>query len=125
MYTEIAGYVRVNDAHKLVNATLTAELERCKIEMQALERNKFKRLPHVPCPTHTSDSSVSVKSFPVLHRFDLAWVYMNTTSWLLAQNIRSSNAIALDSPYLLVLIIETSQSKHQGKSKSDSYYLSD
>nr|GEU95471.1 hypothetical protein [Tanacetum cinerariifolium] len=42
MHTEIAGYVRVNDEHKLVNATLTAELERCKIEMQALERNKVK-----------------------------------------------------------------------------------
>nr|GFB78059.1 hypothetical protein [Tanacetum cinerariifolium] len=32
----------VNDEHKLVNAILTAELERCKIEMQALERNKVK-----------------------------------------------------------------------------------
>nr|GEZ23209.1 hypothetical protein [Tanacetum cinerariifolium] len=42
MHTEIASYVRVNDEHKLVNATLTAELERCKIEMQALERNKVK-----------------------------------------------------------------------------------
>nr|GFB47349.1 hypothetical protein [Tanacetum cinerariifolium] len=42
MHTEIAGYVRVNDEHKLVNATLTAELERCKIEMQALKRNKVK-----------------------------------------------------------------------------------
>nr|GEX76065.1 hypothetical protein [Tanacetum cinerariifolium] len=28
MHTEIAGYVKVNDEHKLVNATLTAELER-------------------------------------------------------------------------------------------------
>nr|GEU61029.1 hypothetical protein [Tanacetum cinerariifolium] len=27
MHTEIAGYVKVNDEHKLVNATLTAELE--------------------------------------------------------------------------------------------------
>nr|GFA43130.1 hypothetical protein [Tanacetum cinerariifolium] len=42
MHTEIAGYVRVNDEHKLVNATLTAELKRCKIEMQALECNKVK-----------------------------------------------------------------------------------
>nr|GEZ77047.1 hypothetical protein [Tanacetum cinerariifolium] len=41
LHTEIAGYVKVNDEHKLVNATLTAELERCKIEMQAFERNKF------------------------------------------------------------------------------------
>nr|GEX48574.1 hypothetical protein [Tanacetum cinerariifolium] len=40
MHTEIASYVRVNDEHKLFNATLTAELERCKIEMQALEHNK-------------------------------------------------------------------------------------
>nr|GEV05115.1 hypothetical protein [Tanacetum cinerariifolium] len=42
MHTEIAGYVRVNDEHKLVNASLTAKLERCKIKMQALERNKVK-----------------------------------------------------------------------------------
>nr|GFA38676.1 hypothetical protein [Tanacetum cinerariifolium] len=42
MHTEIAGYIRVNDEHKLVNATLTAELERCKIKMQALECNKVK-----------------------------------------------------------------------------------
>nr|GFA56481.1 hypothetical protein [Tanacetum cinerariifolium] len=42
MHTKIADYVRVNDEHKLVNATLTAELERCKIEMQALESNKVK-----------------------------------------------------------------------------------
>nr|GFD63069.1 hypothetical protein [Tanacetum cinerariifolium] len=28
MHTKIAGYVRVNDEHKLVNATLTAELGR-------------------------------------------------------------------------------------------------
>nr|GEW37993.1 ribonuclease H-like domain-containing protein [Tanacetum cinerariifolium] len=42
-----------------------------------------------------------------------------------AQSIISSNAIALDSPYLLVLITETSQSRQHGKSESDSYYLSD
>nr|GFA83795.1 hypothetical protein [Tanacetum cinerariifolium] len=42
MRTKIAGYVRVSDKHKLVNATLTAELERCKIEMHALKRNKVK-----------------------------------------------------------------------------------
>nr|GEU69485.1 putative reverse transcriptase domain-containing protein [Tanacetum cinerariifolium] len=42
MHTEIASYVRVNDEHKLVNATLTAELEWCKIDMQALEHNKVK-----------------------------------------------------------------------------------
>nr|GEW03516.1 G-box-binding factor 4 [Tanacetum cinerariifolium] len=42
-----------------------------------------------------------------------------------AQSIRSFNAIALDSPYLLVLITGTSQSRQHGKSESDSYYLSD
>nr|GEW26871.1 retrovirus-related Pol polyprotein from transposon TNT 1-94 [Tanacetum cinerariifolium] len=42
MHTKIAGYVRVNDEHKLDNATLTAELEWCKIDMQALKRNKVK-----------------------------------------------------------------------------------
>nr|GEX11343.1 hypothetical protein [Tanacetum cinerariifolium] len=42
MHTEIASYVKVNDEHKLVNATLTVELQLCKIEMQALEHNKVK-----------------------------------------------------------------------------------
>nr|GEX62741.1 RNA-directed DNA polymerase, eukaryota [Tanacetum cinerariifolium] len=42
-----------------------------------------------------------------------------------AQSIRSSNAIALDSPYLLVLVTEASQSRQHGKSELDSYYLSD
>ncbi|GKB15416.1 RNA-directed DNA polymerase, eukaryota [Tanacetum coccineum] len=40
-----------------------------------------------------------------------------------AQSIRSSNVIPLDSPYLLVLITGTSQSRQHGKSESDSYYL--
>nr|GEU32672.1 retrovirus-related Pol polyprotein [Tanacetum cinerariifolium] len=42
-----------------------------------------------------------------------------------AQSISSSNAIALDSPDLLVLITGMSQSRQHGKSESDSYYLSD
>nr|GEW24332.1 hypothetical protein [Tanacetum cinerariifolium] len=42
-----------------------------------------------------------------------------------AQSIRSSNAVALDSPYLLVLIIGASQSRQHDKSESDSYYLFD
>ncbi|GJX76502.1 retrovirus-related pol polyprotein from transposon TNT 1-94 [Tanacetum coccineum] len=42
-----------------------------------------------------------------------------------AQSVRSSNADALDSPYLLVLNTGTSQSRQHGKSESDSYYLSD
>nr|GEY95782.1 hypothetical protein [Tanacetum cinerariifolium] len=42
-----------------------------------------------------------------------------------AQSVRSSNAIALDSPYWLVLVTGTSQSRLHGKSESDSYYLPD
>ncbi|GJS06228.1 hypothetical protein Tco_0363024 [Tanacetum coccineum] len=42
-----------------------------------------------------------------------------------ARSIGSSNADALDSPYLLVLIVGTSQSRQHDKSGSDSYYLSD
>ncbi|GKF01219.1 hypothetical protein Tco_0028142, partial [Tanacetum coccineum] len=42
-----------------------------------------------------------------------------------ALSVRSSNAYALDSLYLLVLFTETSQSRQYGKSESDSYYLSD
>ncbi|GJR22830.1 hypothetical protein Tco_0576686 [Tanacetum coccineum] len=42
-----------------------------------------------------------------------------------AQSVRSSNAYTLDSPYLLVLVIGTSQSRQHDKSESDSHYLSD
>ncbi|GJU76631.1 hypothetical protein Tco_1273701 [Tanacetum coccineum] len=42
-----------------------------------------------------------------------------------AQNVRSSNAYALDSPYLLVLNIGTSQSRQHDMSESVSYYLTD
>nr|GEU67002.1 uncharacterized mitochondrial protein AtMg00810-like [Tanacetum cinerariifolium] len=41
------------------------------------------------------------------------------------QSVRSSNVEELDSPYLLVLFIGTSQSRQHSKSESDSYYLSD
>ncbi|GJX65424.1 hypothetical protein Tco_0299767 [Tanacetum coccineum] len=41
------------------------------------------------------------------------------------QSVRSSNAYALDSPYLLVLNTRTSQSRQHDMSESDSYYLSD
>nr|GEU69512.1 hypothetical protein [Tanacetum cinerariifolium] len=46
-------------------------------------------------------------------------------TWFPAQSIRSSNATALDLPYLLVLINEMYQSRQHDKSESDSYYLSD
>ncbi|GJY77146.1 DMR6-like oxygenase 2-like protein [Tanacetum coccineum] len=42
-----------------------------------------------------------------------------------SQNVGSSNADALESPYLLVLINGTSQSRQHDKSESNSYYLSD
>ncbi|GJX69911.1 NADH dehydrogenase subunit 1 [Tanacetum coccineum] len=42
-----------------------------------------------------------------------------------AQSVRSSNAYALDSLYLLVLNTKTSQSRQHDMSESDSYYLSD
>ncbi|GJV60518.1 hypothetical protein Tco_1466618 [Tanacetum coccineum] len=40
-----------------------------------------------------------------------------------AQSVRSSNAIALDLPYLLVLITGASQSRQHSKSESVSYFL--
>nr|GEX24855.1 hypothetical protein [Tanacetum cinerariifolium] len=42
-----------------------------------------------------------------------------------AQSIGSSNTDVLELPCLLLLIIETSQSRQHDKSESDSYYLSD
>nr|GEU33613.1 JmjC domain-containing protein [Tanacetum cinerariifolium] len=42
-----------------------------------------------------------------------------------AQSVRSSNAYALDSLYLIVLNTKTSQSRQHDMSESDSYYLSD
>nr|GFA37454.1 hypothetical protein [Tanacetum cinerariifolium] len=63
LHTEIAGYVRVNDEHKLVNATLTAELERCKIEMQAFERNKVYWLPAAKIASQSSTPAKPVAPF--------------------------------------------------------------
>ncbi|GKF08331.1 hypothetical protein Tco_0042555, partial [Tanacetum coccineum] len=42
-----------------------------------------------------------------------------------ARSVRSSNAIALDSPYLLVLITGTSQSRHHESHKSPTAELFD
>ncbi|GJT99413.1 hypothetical protein Tco_1109752 [Tanacetum coccineum] len=42
-----------------------------------------------------------------------------------AQSVRSSNAITLDSPYLLVLITRTSQSRQHESSKSPTVELLD
>nr|GEX10583.1 reverse transcriptase domain-containing protein [Tanacetum cinerariifolium] len=55
----------------------------------------------------------------------LEFGYINLQFRFPAQSVRSSNAIALDSPYLLVLITGTSQSRQHGKSEANSYYLSD
>ncbi|GJV20902.1 hypothetical protein Tco_1369922 [Tanacetum coccineum] len=62
--------------------------------------------------------------------FEHEHVVMNPThlervTGFLAQSVRSSNADALDSLYLLVLNTGTSQSRQHGKIESDSYYLSD
>nr|GEZ33199.1 hypothetical protein [Tanacetum cinerariifolium] len=59
--------------------------------------------------------------FVIHHEFG----YINLQFWFSAQSVRSSNTVELDSPYLLVLITGTSQSRQHGKSESDSYYLSD
>ncbi|GKB62215.1 hypothetical protein Tco_0918401 [Tanacetum coccineum] len=61
------------------------------------------------------------KSFPCM------WVQFERTSLtgFPAQSVRSSNAYALDSLYLLVLNTRMSQSRQHDMSESDSYYLSD
>ncbi|GKF81040.1 hypothetical protein Tco_0239642 [Tanacetum coccineum] len=40
--TQVEGHRKVNQKHALVNATLTAELDRCKLELARLEHNKVK-----------------------------------------------------------------------------------
>nr|GEY62539.1 integrase, catalytic region, zinc finger, CCHC-type, peptidase aspartic, catalytic [Tanacetum cinerariifolium] len=55
----------------------------------------------------------------------LEFGYINLWFRFPAQSVRSSDAIALDSPYLFVLITGTSQSRQHDKSESDSYYLSE
>ncbi|GKA14585.1 hypothetical protein Tco_0694231 [Tanacetum coccineum] len=49
----------------------------------------------------------------------------NLLDKFLAQSVGSSNAGALDSPYLLVLITETSQSRQHGSRKSPTAVLFD
>ncbi|GKF81819.1 hypothetical protein Tco_0240421, partial [Tanacetum coccineum] len=46
-------------------------------------------------------------------------------TWFPAQSVRSSNAYALDSPYLLVLNTGTSQSRQHDMNELVSYYLTD
>ncbi|GJY50377.1 hypothetical protein Tco_0441224 [Tanacetum coccineum] len=57
----------------------------------------------------------------------LSFVQFRRTSltWFPAQSVRSSNAYALDSLYLLVLNTGTSQSRQHDMSESYSYYLYD
>ncbi|GJR53568.1 hypothetical protein Tco_1404089 [Tanacetum coccineum] len=55
-------------------------------------------------------------------RFNLRRISL---TWFLARSVRSSNADALVSRYLLVLITGTSQSRQHDKSESDSLLLSD
>nr|GFB68290.1 hypothetical protein [Tanacetum cinerariifolium] len=40
--TQVEGYHKVNQEQALVNATLSAELDQCKLELARLERNKVK-----------------------------------------------------------------------------------
>ncbi|GJT00843.1 retrovirus-related pol polyprotein from transposon TNT 1-94 [Tanacetum coccineum] len=40
--TQLDGHLKVNQEQSLVNDSLRAELEKCKLEMQSLERNKVK-----------------------------------------------------------------------------------
>ncbi|GKE18391.1 hypothetical protein Tco_1425968, partial [Tanacetum coccineum] len=52
-------------------------------------------------------------------------IWKNLLTGFPAQSVRTSNAYALDSLYLLVLNTGTSQSRQHDMSESDSYYLSD
>nr|GEZ63548.1 hypothetical protein [Tanacetum cinerariifolium] len=40
--TQVEGHRKVNQEHALVNATLSAELDQCKLELARLKRNKVK-----------------------------------------------------------------------------------
>nr|GEZ74501.1 zinc finger, CCHC-type, retrotransposon Gag domain protein [Tanacetum cinerariifolium] len=61
----------------------------------------------------------------MLSRISFHVLYGRKWGCYTAQSVRSSNAYALDSPYLLALNTETSQSRQHNMSESDSYYLSD
>ncbi|GJZ65175.1 hypothetical protein Tco_0621871 [Tanacetum coccineum] len=62
---------------------------------------------------------------PLSLSFDFVQFRRTSLTGFPAQSVRSSNAYALDSPYLLVLNTGTSQSRQHDMSESDSYYLSD
>nr|GEV98028.1 integrase, catalytic region, zinc finger, CCHC-type, peptidase aspartic, catalytic [Tanacetum cinerariifolium] len=55
----------------------------------------------------------------------LKFGYVNLQFWFPTQSVRSSNAIALDSPYLLVIITETSQSRQYESRKTPTIELFD
>ncbi|GJY62923.1 hypothetical protein Tco_0464383 [Tanacetum coccineum] len=64
----------------------------------------------------------------IFRMMDEGWMVQfrrTSLTWFPAQSIRSSNAIALDSPYLLVLITGTSQSRQHESRKSPTKSLFD
>nr|GEW52661.1 hypothetical protein [Tanacetum cinerariifolium] len=93
--TSIQNLLTFGSDRVIISITLAHEKQEKKVEDEELERGGRFNLRRT-----------SVTGFP-------------------AQSIRFSNAIALDSSYLLVLITGTSQSRQHDKSESDSYYLSD
>ncbi|GJU63973.1 hypothetical protein Tco_1245808 [Tanacetum coccineum] len=62
---------------------------------------------------------------PLSLSFNFAQFRRTSLTGFKTQSVRFSNAYALDSLYLLVLNIGTSQSRQHDMSESDSYYLSD
>ncbi|GKB60667.1 hypothetical protein Tco_0916853 [Tanacetum coccineum] len=84
-----------------------------------LKRHAFWSLNEEFEKVYLSDSQYRI----ILDLYDVQFGRTSLTGFP-AQSVRSSNAYALDSLYLLVLNTGTSQSRQHDMSKSDSYYLS-
>ncbi|GJY87492.1 hypothetical protein Tco_0502120 [Tanacetum coccineum] len=112
-------------AHNLhhLESLLTISLDRLDILKEDLFEHE-----HVvvnPTPAGMRHHHLHLYMNPEIKQLAIKRIQRISLTGFPAQSVRSSNADALDSPYLLVLNTGTSQSRQHDMSESDSYYLSD
>ncbi|GJW99578.1 retrovirus-related pol polyprotein from transposon TNT 1-94 [Tanacetum coccineum] len=112
-------------AHTLhhLESLLTISLDRLDILKEDLFEHE-----HVvvnPTPAGMRHHHLHLYMNPEIKQLAIKRIQRISLTGFPAQSVRSSNANALDSPYLLVLNTGTSQSRQHDMSESDSYYLSD
>ncbi|GKE01649.1 hypothetical protein Tco_1389632, partial [Tanacetum coccineum] len=116
-------------AHTLhhLESLLTISLDRLDIFEGRSCISEFFEHEHVvvnPTPAGMRHHHLHLYMNPEIKQLAIKRIQRISLTGFPAQSVRSSNADALDSPYLLVLNTGTSQSRQHDMSESDSYYLS-